>query len=281
MPQPQDNVDTATVESFGREWAKFDHAGASEAFVLRAFNAYFAVMDWSALPANATGFDMGCGSGRWARLVATRAGHLTCVDPSEMALQVARANLSDRSNCEFIVGTANQNSLADGSFDFGYSLGVLHHVPDTAGALRCCVRKLKPGGQFLLYLYYGLETRPVWFRILWKITDLLRRGISRLPFFLRSLICEVIAAVVYWPLACIAGLAERCGMRVDAFPLAIYREYPFYAMRTDALDRFGTKLERRFTKAEIEEMMLSAGLRNIRFSDKQPFWCAAGVRADC
>ena len=47
-------------------------------------------------------------------------------------------------------------------------------------------------------------------------------------------------------------------------------------MRTDALDRFGTILEKRFTKKQVAEMMTKAGLENIIFSDKSPYWCAVG-----
>lgn len=50
-------------------------------------------------------------------------------------------------------------------------------------------------------------------------------------------------------------------------------------MRTDSLDRFGTRLEHRFTRAEIEKMMLESGLENIRFSDQVPYWVACGTRA--
>jgi len=49
-------------------------------------------------------------------------------------------------------------------------------------------------------------------------------------------------------------------------------------MRTDALDRFGTRLEHRFTRAEIQEMMEAAGLKDIVFSEREPFWVACGVR---
>ena len=51
-----------------------------------------------------------------------------------------------------------------------------------------------------------------------------------------------------------------------------------YTMRTDALDRFGTRLEHRFTRAEIQEMMEAAGLKDIVFSEREPFWVACGVR---
>jgi hypothetical protein len=50
-------------------------------------------------------------------------------------------------------------------------------------------------------------------------------------------------------------------------------------MRTDALDRFGTSLEQRLTRAEIKRMMLQAGATDIRFSDKASYWTACGRRA--
>jgi len=49
-------------------------------------------------------------------------------------------------------------------------------------------------------------------------------------------------------------------------------------MRTDALDRFGTRLEQRFTQQQINSMMKHAGLENILFSSEVPFWCAVGYR---
>ena len=50
-------------------------------------------------------------------------------------------------------------------------------------------------------------------------------------------------------------------------------------MRTDALDRFGTSLEQRFTRDEIKQMMCNAGLENIKFSDSKPFWVAVGFKS--
>jgi hypothetical protein len=50
-------------------------------------------------------------------------------------------------------------------------------------------------------------------------------------------------------------------------------------MRNDAMDRFATRLEHRFTRAEVETMMKNAGLRDIRFSSDIPFWTVIGYRA--
>ena len=43
---------------------------------------------------------------------------------------------------------------------------------------------------------------------------------------------------------------------------------------TDSLDRFGTKLEKRFTKKEVQEMLIKAGFKNIKFSNNAPYWVA-------
>jgi SAM-dependent methyltransferase len=272
------NVDPAVVQAFGREWRKFDHTALDRAHLQPIFESYFRGFPWDALPCEARGFDMGCGSGRWARFVAERVFSLTCVDPSAEALRVARENLASLHNCQFELGTASNNTLPEAAYDFGYSLGVLHHVPDTGEALRSCVTRLKPGAPFLLYLYYGFDNRPIWFRALWKLSNVGRRAISRLPFGLRSTVCELIAAIVYWPLARLARGAERCRFNAEALPLAAYRSRPFYAMRTDALDRFGTRLEKRFARDEIAAMMQAAGLTAVRFSDAPPYWCAVGFR---
>ena len=71
---------------------------------------------------------------------------------------------------------------------------------------------------------------------------------------------------------------ERAGFSVANFPLSAYRHRSFYAMRTDALDRFGTRLERRFTRREIAGMMERAGLERIVFASGIPYWTAVGYR---
>ncbi len=211
--------------------------------------------------------------------MAPRVGRLVCVDPGEGTLAAARRNLADVPNCEFHLASVSDLPFEDGSMDMGYSLGVLHHIPDTAAGLRACVRKLKPGAPFALYIYYAFDNRPPLFRAIWRTADLGRRLISRLPFPLRYAVTQPIALFVYWPLARTALLLEKLGLEVPSFPLYGYRHRSFYSMRTDALDRFGTRLERRFTRAEIRRMMEDAGLERIRFSDGIPHWCAHGFRA--
>ena len=81
--------------------------------------------------------------------------------------------------------------------DFGYSLGVLHHVPDTANAIASCARLLKPGAPLLLYLYYALDNRPAWYRALWRASDAVRRLLSRAPHPVKLAASSAIALAVY------------------------------------------------------------------------------------
>ena len=276
--RPAENIDRETVRGFGEEWAAFDQSKLVGREYEKLFHGYFGIFGFADLPEQAEGFDLGCGSGRWAAGVAPKVGRLHCIDPSEQALAVARRRLAAVPNVDFHLASAESIPLPSASQDFAYSLGVLHHVPDTAAALAAAVGKLKPGAPFLLYLYYKLDDRPAWFRGLWRATDLARRVIAGMPFGLRKAVTTVIAATVYWPLARTSYLAEKAGLEVSGVPLSPYRYRSFYSMRTDALDRFGTRLEQRFSRNEIEAMMAEAGLRDIRFSDAPPYWVACGVK---
>jgi hypothetical protein len=60
----------------------------------RRFAEYFEIFPWDSLPRDAVGFDAGCGSGRWAALVAPRVGWLHYIDASAEALAVAQKSLA-------------------------------------------------------------------------------------------------------------------------------------------------------------------------------------------
>lgn len=264
------------MDGFGEEWSRFDQSALSSDELQELGERYFSLVPIESLDASMKVMDVGCGSGRWAKLVAPHVREVHLVDPSPLALSVARRNLDGNQNVFFHEASVDRLPVVNGSMDLIYSLGVLHHLPDTAEAIKRCVEKLAPGGRFLIYLYYRFDDRPVWFRAIWKASDLLRRGISLLPFRVKSVVTDTIAALVYWPFARTARLLARRGKDLGLVPLSAYQNASFYTMRTDALDRFGTRLEQRFTRLEIEKMMADSGLVDVRFRDSEPFWCAVG-----
>jgi ubiquinone/menaquinone biosynthesis C-methylase UbiE len=273
------NIDSKVVNDFGREWKYFNQSNQGISQDLTAeFNQYFSEFPWEMVSGHSIGVDIGCGSGRWAKFVAGRVGKLYCCDPSAEALEIGKMNLAEQANCEFLLASVDNIPIEKESLDFGYSLGVLHHIPDTKKGLASAVSYLKPGAPFLVYLYYSFDNRPKWFRVLHGFSEFGRKIISSLPFYLKLFVTQMIAIAIYFPLARFAWLCEKFGINVQNFPLTAYRKRTFYSMRTDSLDRFGTKLETRFSKEQIEEMMVDAGLEKIRFRNGSPYWCACGIK---
>jgi ubiquinone/menaquinone biosynthesis C-methylase UbiE len=274
------NVDPDVAAGFGHEWSTFRQSETEFTSADREaiFQSYFHIFPWNELPPDPVGIDVGCGSGRWSVMVAPRVGHLHLLDASADALAVARQNLADATNVSFHLASVGDIPVDDNSLDFAFSLGVLHHVPDTMAAIRAIANKLKVGAPFLIYLYYALDNRPWWYRAIWRFSNIFRTIISRLPPGLRLVISQIIAVVIYWPLARFAALVERAGFSPAAIPLESYRHRKFYVMRTDAYDRFCTTLEQRFTRQQIEQMLAGAGFSEISFSDTVPYWCAVGKK---
>ena len=271
------NIDPNTVKSFGDEWSRFDQSSLPEEEGFQRFEEYFGIFPWADLPEYSQGFDMGCGSGRWAKYVAPRVGRLHCIDPSD-AIEIAKINLNNFANVDFHRSSVDQQILPFASQDFGYSLGVLHHVPDTQAAITSCADLLKSGAPLLLYLYYSFENRSWWFRMIWRLSDILRRMIYWLPHGLKKVVTDLIAILIYLPLVTLSRFFEYFSFDVTAIPLSYYRNCSFYTMRTDARDRFGTPLEHRFTKGQITSMMEISGFVNIKFSHKAPYWCVVGFK---
>lgn len=107
------------------------------------------------------------------RLVVPRVHHVHCIDPSS-ALAVARGALNGQRNVTFHQAAVDDKPPSADSQDFGCALGVLHHIPDTARAIRSCVEMLKPGAPYLVFLYYAFYNRPLLFKLIWKISDIFR-----------------------------------------------------------------------------------------------------------
>jgi len=275
----KENIDQKTVDAFGNQWTHYHQGDDDNLKELQfLFDRYFSLVDWNSLPDNAKGFDAGCGAGRWALLAAEKLGHLHCIDASPDALEVAKTNLKQFQNCSYHACSIEQTNIEKNSLDFGYSLGVLHHMPDTQQALNDCIAYLKPGGQFLVYLYYNFDNQPKFYRILWSCSEIIRKTVTSLPVKMRNTVCAIIAGFIYWPLAKISFIGEKLGLKTKSWPLSDYRHATFYRMKHNARDRFGTELEQRFSKQEIQVMMEEAGLEKIVFNDGEPYWCALGYK---
>ena len=65
--------------------------------------------------------------------------------------------LGNKKNVHITKASVDTIPWADETFDFGMSIGVLHHIPNTRQAMIDCVKKIKKGGNFYVYLYYRFD----------------------------------------------------------------------------------------------------------------------------
>jgi len=278
LPKDQ-NLDQKVIDGFGHEWSSFDYteSQSSEALDLQ-FSAYCSPLDLSKFnPSTSIAADFGAGSGRWSSRLLGTFLKVYALEPSDGANNVLLKKFEDEPRIVILKETVGANSIAENSLDLGMSLGVLHHIPDTALAIKELSRKIKPGGFFLCYLYYKLENKPMYYRIIFKIVDISRKIISRLPQVAKRFISSVIAVFVYWPLARLSKILRSVGVDTANIPLHHYADMPFVMLANDALDRFGTSLEQRFNKTEIIEMLRNANfdLTTLVFSENEPYWTFA------
>ena len=271
------NIDKKVVDEFGKEWLKFNEF--SEGNIRLAAEEYFDIIDETIVNKQTYALDIGCGSGRWTKYLSSKAGFIESIDPSD-AIFAADKLLNDVENVRLTKASVDTLPFADESFDFAMSVGVLHHVPDTQQALKDCVKKVKKGGYFYVYLYYNLDKRGWLFTSLFKLSDMVRSIVSKFPGKLKKLVCDALAVIVYVPLVFWVKLFEFLGFArfASQMPLSAYKNKSFFIMRNDALDRFGTRLEQRFSKKEVIEMMENAGLAKIVISPGVPFYHAIGKK---
>lgn len=265
------------VADFDDEWSSFSEVGTPE--LARIFEQYFDLVPSVSFAPERVVLDAGCGAGRWAYEVARRGPRVVAVDLG-LSVEAAARSCAPTGRVDCVEGDLLELPLADASVDWAYTLGVVHHLADPLRALCMVVRAVRPGGMVLVYVYHSLEGRSLARRGIFRGIDLVRRALSRLPRRGTRAAASVIALLVYLPLARLSALLASLGLGrlAEALPLSFYRHRSLRIMRNDALDRFGTRVEHRYRRDELEALMRDAGLEDIRFSDGPPYWHAIGSR---
>ncbi|MBL0356219.1 MAG: class I SAM-dependent methyltransferase [Chitinophagaceae bacterium] len=271
------NIDKEVVKSFGEEWLKFQHF--SDEMINRCGEEYFDLIADDIVNKNSYVLDIGCGTGRWTKYLTSRANFIEAVDPSNSIF--AADNLLDNiSNVRLSKAGIETIPFNDETFDFVMSVGVLHHTPDPEKAMVDCVKKVKRGGYFYCYLYHNLESKNWFSRALFWAGELVRKMVCRLPMSTKAFVCDILAVIVYLPFILWVRLLILLGFKNTALkmPLGAYHNKSFFIIRNDSLDKFGTKLEHRYSREEVEMMMANAGLKEIKISDGIPYYHAIGKK---
>jgi len=256
VDQPADPVARHTQASFGYEWTHFhdwSHSGEKN------FLDYFSKLDLCDL-SEAVVLDAGCGMGRHAKQLAPYVRQILAVDFSRAIESTAR-NVSHQHNVVCLQADLTDLPVRDGVCDFVYSMGVVHHLADTQGAVLGLARKVRPGGRLRLYLYWK---RTGFSGVLLRFVSYARHLTTRLPFPLLRGFCWVLSAALYGTLILPYRGLKKFGVNAPSrWPLYVYTKYPFRVLYNDQFDRFSAPLEKRYTAEEAAALLQTAGLRDV------------------
>lgn len=254
-----------TKRSFGFQWLRFrvtDHAENRALFCRRTGTAPGSL-------GTQLFFEAGCGMGRYLQVIADEA-------PSEvvgldLSLATNRAYEENRRNpfVHVVQGDILRLPLRPASFDHVYSIGVLHHTPDTERAFRSIVKLAKPGGSVSIWVYHvwrppnlhGLKA--VHASLKGWIADTLRGITTRLPLSVLCYLCYV-AAPVGWLLRQIDRLPAPARLLFSPLLLIPCSVHPRWEVRVlDTFDWYSPRYQWKHTVAEAESWFRDAGLEEI------------------
>lgn len=157
---------------FGYEWSRYPEIIPLYEEQFRAWTQPIPESAWKGCRV----LDAGCGTGRnslWP--LKYGASEVVAFDVDPRTVDVARGNLAGKANARVI-----QSSIYDipfeNEFDIGFSIGVIHHLPDPKAAVERLVRAVKPGGTVLIWVY-GWEGHT----LAKVLVDAVRRVTCRVP----------------------------------------------------------------------------------------------------
>lgn len=261
-PEDGRRFSSEVQQGFGDEWSTYPDLLPEHD---DEFDLYFDLIDLEELRGRRV-VDLGCGIGRWAARLAPCCADIVLVDFSD-AIFVARRNLAHYDNAIFILGDVLDLPFGDRAFDFAYCLGVLHHLPIDALDATRSLRPLAP--RLLVYLYYALDNRPAYFRVLLSVVTAMRLGLSRIRSpRVRNAVVWFLTLTAYVPLI---TFGERFPQLRGRLPLhEAYSGKSVGRLRQDVYDRFFTRIEQRFSRGQI--LTLCDTFSSVTLSDHQPYW---------
>jgi len=200
--------------------------------------------------------DVGCGMGRFADVAVRWGAHVVGVDLS-LAAEVAARNLAGRS-ATIMQADVFQLPFAPESFDFIYSIGVLHHTPDCERAFKVLPGLLKPGGRIAIWLYSKYNA---WYRM----SDVYRKVTRRMPIRMLYTLCYGVVPLygIHQVLKRIPVVGRTAsGALAYVIPMAFHPDRRWRIL--DTFDWYSPWYQSKHTYEEVFRWFESCGLEDLR-----------------
>lgn len=231
------------LQSFGDQWNRFDVAHDDEDRATFQAKTGMPLGELRGLRI----LDAGCGGGRYSKICAEAGAEVTAIDHS-LAVDKACRLCEGLDNVKFVQADLKQLPLERESFDFVFSIGVMHHDADTRSVFDAVAPMVKPGGRYSVWLY----RRNQWWQEL--INSGLRAGTRRMPQGLLRALCHVGAVLGGIP------FINRTLNKVVSFSA-----HPDYENRVcDTFDWWAPAYQHHHTTAELRTWFTEAGFHELR-----------------
>lgn len=245
-----------TADSFGFEWSQF-HELKSE----KGFLEFISPMENHFFKGK-TVLDAGCGNGSYAYYSASYGAEVIAVDFSD-SVSVAKENTKNM-DVQVVRADITHPPFKEGSFDYIFSIGVLHHLPEPEIGFLQLVPLLKPSALISIWVYGRTKQ--------WAAVYFYEPMISithHLPHRLLYYLCYLPAIIMEITNYCYLLLNEvRLTKLACYLPFKYYAAYSFSVKLNDAFDVFATPSARYYTEEEIYKWFFLAGLVDILITEK-------------
>ncbi len=256
------------IRDFGQQWTRFQANDGYYASASMFADILGPLITPEAFAGKKTA-DIGSGTGRIVNML-LHAGvrQVTAVEPSD-AYHVLERNVAEAGDRVALVH-APGDQLPLGDYDLVVSFGVLHHIPEPDPVVARVFEALRPGGQFVIWLYgrEGNELYLTAFSILHTVT-------KRLPDWLLHPISHVLTAGLW-------AYAAAC--RVPPLPMRGYMrrvigQYEWRHMCLTVFDQLNPGYAKYYTRAEAESLLSRHGFGDIRLYHRHGYsWTVTGTK---
>jgi len=245
-----------TADSFGFEWTRF-HKLKSE----KSFLEFIGPIEKEFFKGKFV-LDAGCGNGSYAYYASSYGAEVIAIDFSD-AVSVARENTKNM-NVQVVRADISHPPFKKGTFDYIFSIGVLHHLPEPETGFQQLVPLLKPGALISIWVYgRAKQWAAVYFY------DPIIKISHRIPHRLLYYLCYVPATIIAIINYCYLFLNKIHLTNVASFlPFKYYAEYPFSVKLNDSFDVFATPSARYYVEEEIFNWFEQVGLIDINITEK-------------